>query len=166
MNKNYFSEDIQEFIELLYTHKVKYMIVGGEAVIYYGYPRLTGDVDFFYENSKKNVKKLYNALNDFWEDSIPGVTHENDLLEEGIIIQFGVPPNRIDLINTIDNVPFREAWDNRTIDHLHIKNDKINVYLIGPQQLIKNKQAVKRNKDIDDLRYLQKRFSSKVKGKS
>jgi len=160
MNKNYFSEDIQEFIELLYIHKVKYVIVGGEAVIYYGYPRLTGDVDFFYENSKKNVKQLYNVLDNFWEGSIPGIESENDLLETGVIIQFGVPPNRIDLINTIDNVSFKEAWENRTIDHIEIKNCKVDVYLIGPKQLIKNKQAVKRNKDIDDLKYLQKRFSS------
>lgn len=159
MNKNYFSEDIQEFIKLLYTHRVKYVIVGGEAVIYYGYPRLTGDVDFFYENSKNNVKQLYTVLDNFWEGNIPGIKSENDLLEEGVIIQFGVPPNRIDLINTIDNVSFKEAWENKTIDHLEIKNNKIDVYLIGPQQLIKNKQAIKRNKDIDDLRYLQKRFS-------
>lgn len=47
MRATYFSEDTRAFLQLLYKHKVKYMIVGGEAVIYYGYPRLTGDVDFF-----------------------------------------------------------------------------------------------------------------------
>ena len=47
MRVSYFSKDVQEFLKLLAAHKVKYLIVGGEAVIYHGYARLTGDVDFF-----------------------------------------------------------------------------------------------------------------------
>jgi len=53
-NSLYFSEDISEFIYLLYKYKVKYVIVGGEAVIYYGHARLTGDIDFFYESTREN----------------------------------------------------------------------------------------------------------------
>jgi len=63
MESSYFSPDIQEFIRLLFIHKVRYLIVGGEAVIYYGYARLTGDIDFFYERTKQNTKSLYTALN-------------------------------------------------------------------------------------------------------
>jgi predicted nucleotidyltransferase len=55
MDPNYFSRDIKEFIRLLDKYDVKYVIVGGEAVIYYGYPRLTGDVDFFFSSDDKNV---------------------------------------------------------------------------------------------------------------
>ncbi|MBA7492355.1 hypothetical protein ES702_02905 [subsurface metagenome] len=65
MKSSHFSIDIREFIRLLSIHKVRYVIVGGEAVIYYGYARLTGDVDFFYEAISENVKKLYSALDDF-----------------------------------------------------------------------------------------------------
>ena len=158
MKSDYFSKDVQEFIELLHIFKVRYVIVGGEAVIYYGYPRLTGDVDIFYERSEDNVKQLYRALNEFWQGDIPGIESENDFLEPGVIIQFGIPPNRIDLINRIDGVCFEEAWENKAIDHITINGRKINIYFIGLKQLIKNKKTVKRNKDLDDLRYLEERF--------
>ncbi len=51
MKATCFSDDVQEFLRILAVHKVKYLIVGGEAVIYHGYARLTGDVDFVFESS-------------------------------------------------------------------------------------------------------------------
>lgn len=67
MRASYFSADTREFLYLLQKHEVKYLIVGGEAVIYYGYPRLTGYVDFFYSKDEKNTKALYQALLSFWD---------------------------------------------------------------------------------------------------
>jgi len=62
MNKIYFSPDVSEFLFLLFKNKVRYLIVGGEAVIYYGHARLTGDIDIFYDREKKNIRKLYRIL--------------------------------------------------------------------------------------------------------
>ena len=62
---DHFSPDIQDFIALLYKHQVRYLIVGGEAVIFYGHVRLTGDVDFFFDNDKGNAENLYKALYEF-----------------------------------------------------------------------------------------------------
>ncbi|MCJ7812709.1 hypothetical protein MUP95_05230, partial [bacterium] len=76
-----FSPDIQEFIRLLSKYTVEYVIVGGEAVIYYGYGRLTGDIDFFYPANRNNVKKLYQTLDAFWEGDIPGLQNADELLE-------------------------------------------------------------------------------------
>ena len=73
MKSDYFSQDTRDLLRLLYLYKVKYVIVGGEAVIYYGYPRLTGDVDFFYQLDDENVKRLYKALIEFWDKDIPGI---------------------------------------------------------------------------------------------
>ena len=101
MKASYFSKDIQDFLFVLAKHQVKYVIVGGEAVIYYGHARLTGDVDFFYDPDQDNVLKLYEALDEFWAGSIPGLTGFEDLLEPGVIIQFGAPPNRIDLLSKL-----------------------------------------------------------------
>ncbi|HGY11488.1 MAG TPA: hypothetical protein ENK36_03905 [Desulfobacterales bacterium] len=98
---------------MLNVYGVRYVIVGGEAVIYYGYARLTGDVDFFYEPTTANVTCLYNALLDFWEGKIPGVKCSAELQTKGTIFQFGVPLNRIDLINSLDAVSFEEAWESR-----------------------------------------------------
>ncbi|RMI12569.1 MAG: hypothetical protein D6681_06540 [Calditrichaeota bacterium] len=153
---SYFSPDIQEFLLLLAEHEVRYVIVGGEAVIYYGYARLTGDVDFFYEASPENVQKLYDALLEFWEHNIPGIEKPEELLEPGVILQFGVVPNRMDLLNRMDNLNFEEVWANRETFTIKIHRREIPVYFIGLDQLIKNKEAVARYKDLEDLKYLKK----------
>jgi hypothetical protein len=101
MKANNLSSDILDFIYCLYKYNVKYLLVGGEAVIYYGYPRLTGDIDFYYEKSAQNCKLLFDALMDFGKQDIPGIGTAIELEESGAIFQFGVPPNRIDLINQI-----------------------------------------------------------------
>ncbi|MDR9366202.1 MAG: nucleotidyltransferase [Balneolaceae bacterium] len=152
-----FSNDCVEFIIALNSHKVKWVIVGGEAVIYYGHIRLTGDVDFFYSNELDNRTRLWNALNDFWDHNIPGNLTENDLGELGNFIQFGVPPNRIDLMNQIDGVEFDEAWENRVVELIHINDEKIKVNYIGLNQLIKNKSVSNRPKDQEDLKYLKRK---------
>lgn len=154
MNASHFSSDIQEFIKLLNIHGVRYVIVGGEAVIYYGYARLTGDVDFFYEPTTENVTCLYGALLDFWGGEIPGVKSSAELQIKGTIFQFGVPPNRIDLINSLDAVSFEEAWESREEEKIKIGGKEYKVYYIGLEQLIKNKGAIKRYKDLEDLKYL------------
>jgi hypothetical protein len=154
MKASCFSDDVQEFLKLLAAHRVKYVIVGGEAVIYHGYARLTGDVDFFFESSRQNARKLYEALKEFWAGDIPGIKAVDELMEEGVILQFGVPPNRIDLMSRISGVTFREAWENKSRDSIASGEKKIPIYLIGLKQLIKNKEAIARPKDMEDLKYL------------
>jgi len=141
---------------LLAKNQVKYVIVGGEAVIYYGHARLTGDIDLFYESSPTNVDRLYQTLLEFWKEDIPQLDSSEELLEPGIILQFGVPPNRLDLLNTIDGVSFQEAWPNKTTVHIQVKDNKIPVYFIGLDDLIRNKETIGRYKDLEDLKYLRK----------
>ena len=156
MKGTLFSPDVQDFIKLLAKYDVRYVIIGGVAVIYYGSLRLTGDIDFLYEPSAENAEKLYSVLKAFWRDSIPGVMSADELVGEGIVVQFGVPPNRIDLLTSIETVTFKEVWDNRLVDKMLIDGKEYPVYFIGLEHLIKNKESVKRNKDIDDLKYLKK----------
>lgn len=150
----YFSPDTVDFLYILSKHNVKYLIVGGEAVIFYGHARLTGDVDIFYELTEKNVTRLYSALNEFWDGDIPGITKETELIQTGAIFQFGVPPNRIDLLNSIEKVSFTTAWENRKGVEINLANKQFKVYYIGLSELIKNKEAIGRNKDKNDLIYL------------
>ena len=152
----HFSPDIQDFIRLLHVYEVKYLITGGEAVIYYGYARLTGDVDFFYDHRADNAGKLFQALTEFWGGSIPGIEDVAELMEAGLILQFGRPPNRIDLINTISGVTFDEAWPTRTELTLASGEGDIPMFYIGLEKLIVNKRASGRPKDLEDLAYLQR----------
>ncbi len=154
MKSSHFSPDTLEFMYLLNEFKVRYLIVGGEAVIYYGHARLTGDVDFFYERDETNAGNMYKAIYEFWDGAIPGDVTVNDLMQAGIIIQFGQPPNRIDIINTITGVTFEEAWDGRITEKLSMNRKRFPVYILGLEQLRKNKNATGRHKDLEDLRYL------------
>ena len=76
-----FSEDIVSFFRLLQRWRVRYLVVGGEAVIYHGYPRVTGDVDFFYDDSLGNADRLFQALLEFWDGHIPELDRPEELLE-------------------------------------------------------------------------------------
>jgi len=154
MNPTPFSADIREFLMELARHHVHYLIVGGEAVIYYGHARLTGDIDIYYDSSPENSCRLYDALADFWQGSVPGINSSKDLQKDNQIIQFGVPPHRIDLLSTISAVDFDSAWENRVTERIKLKQDELPVFYIGLRQLIQNKQAVKRPRDIEDLEFL------------
>ena len=79
MKTKYFSSDVSEFLFLLFKHKVRYLIVGGEAVIYYGHARLTGDIDLFYDRENNNIQKLYSTLTEFWNSNIPGIKSKDEL---------------------------------------------------------------------------------------
>lgn len=149
-----FSPDTGELLALLGKHEVRYLIVGGEAVIYYGHTRLTGDIDLFYDSLKNNAERLFAVLIEFWQGRIPGIQRYEELLEEGLILQFGVPPNRIDLINRIAGVEFGDAWAAREDVTMKQAGTAVTIHFIGLDDLIRNKKAAARNKDLDDLDYL------------
>lgn len=149
-----FSQDTKEFMALMAKWNVRYLIVGGQAVIYHGFARLTGDVDFFYSLTEQNVANLFRVLVNFWDGSIPGGITTADLAKEGQIIQFGLPPNRIDLLNRIDGVDFETAWQMKTSACLKFQRETLRIFFIGLASLIQNKQAAARPKDLVDLQYL------------
>lgn len=150
IGSDHFSPDIAEFIRLLGKWHVRYLLVGGEAVIFHGYPRLTGDVDFYFDASAENAGRLFETLREFWDGTIPGVNEADDLLETGVIIQFGRPPNRIDLMNTIDGVEFDLAWEERVMAEMRLGTESIPLAYLGLPTLLKNKLASGRPKDLDD----------------
>jgi len=154
IDEGHFSPDICSFIELLHAHRVRYLIVGGEAVIFHGHVRLTGDVDFFFANDPANLDRVFAALDEFWDGDVPGLKGPEDLSAEGTIVQFGLPPNRIDLINSIDGIEFAEAWSGRVDAVLVTTGGDVPIPFIGLEALAINKRATGRPKDLDDLSYL------------
>lgn len=149
---SHFSEDVQELIRLFQEFQVRFLVTGGEAVIFHGYPRYTGDVDFHYDPEVENSKRLFSALLEFWGGDIPGIQSPEDLTEEGLVLQFGRPPNRVDLLSRVSGVQFEVAWERRIKASM---NDKELPYL-GLADLVAAKKAAGRPKDLQDLLYLTK----------
>jgi hypothetical protein len=141
-------KDLREFIELLNALEVQYVLVGGYAVAYHGYPRYTGDIDFFVNISGDNPQRLEEALRHFGYGDT-GLNAEA-FTTENQIIQLGVPPNRIDLITSLSGVTFEEAWASREVGEL----DGIPIPIISREMLKRNKQSSGRVKDLIDLEYL------------
>ncbi len=140
--------DLREFVELLNSHGVEYLIVGGHAVAFHGHPRYTGDIDFFVRMTPSNVQRLLAVLDDFGFGSL-SIT-ERDLLEPQRIIQLGHPPNRIDLLTSISGVDFDSAWETR----IESTMDDQPVIMIGWNELLRNKRAAGRQKDLADVEKL------------
>lgn len=113
MRADHFSDDVQALIALFAKHRVRYLMVGGEAVIYHGHPRLTGDVDFWFDQTSDNATRLFAALGEFWEGPVPGLGGAAELMVPAVVLQFGRPPHRVDLLGAVDGVRFDEAWPNR-----------------------------------------------------
>ena len=140
--------DFKDFLRLLNLHRVEYLVVGGYAVGYYGYPRATGDMDIWIAVSEANAGKMAQVLRDF------GMTEREafkDLfIEKGKIIRMGVPPIRIEVITGASGVSFDECYLRREV----IDIDDIPVNFISLEDLKTNKQACSRYKDLEDLKHL------------
>lgn len=156
IDAHYFSPDIQEFIGLLHRHRVRYVVVGGEAVIHYGHARLTGDIAFFYDLARDNAEALFRVLLEFWSGRIPGIERAEELQEEGVIIQFGRPPNRIDLLDQVDGLMFAEAWKTRHSVVVEGSSEDVRLHYVGLDCLIRNKAAAARPKDLEDPAFLRR----------
>ncbi len=150
---DWLDDDTFELFYLLQKHEVRYLIVGGLAVIYHGYTRNTNDADIFFNRTSENGGRLYNCLQEFWEGSIPGIETKEDLLEEDVIFQFGREPNRIDLMNKIPGIKFKEAWPKRETQTLETE-PPVELNIISRDELIRSKEAADRPIDEADLQYL------------
>ncbi len=158
MKASYFSVDVQEFIRTLSKHDVRYVIVGGEAVIYHGHARVSQGIDLFYEPTIENAEKLYAALDEYWLGEIPGLKSFEGLLIIGATVQFGDLPNMIVLYNSLTGVSFEEALESRVEENIRLKGKKYPLYFIGLEELVRNKKALKRPIDNEDLKYLKARI--------
>lgn len=143
-----FPQDFRDFLKLLNSKKVEYLLIGGYAVGYYGYPRATADMDIWIAISKENAKKIVGAIKDFGIKA-PEL-NENIFLEPGKIIRMGYPPIRIEVLTGISGVNFEQCYARRK----ETKIDGIKLKIISFEDLLKNKKASGRYKDLNDLENL------------
>ncbi len=141
-------KDLREFIELLNSHGVEYLVVGAHCLAFHGVARTTGDLDFFVRVSPENAQRLADVVKDFGFAST-GLSSD-DFMDADQVIQLGVAPYRIDVLTGIDSVGFDEAWSSRVQGQL----DGLQVNYLGRDLFIKNKLAVGRSQDIADAQRL------------
>ncbi len=154
MRSDHFSPDVQEFLRLPAKHSVRYLVIGGTAVIYHGYARLTGDVAFFYDRDGENVEHLWAALLEFWDGSVPGVEDSAELEEADMVLQFGRPANRIDLMCSVGAPDFADAWERRIKESITTPKGECPVWIVSLKDLRTAKEQAGRAKDLDDLQNL------------
>ncbi|HXB74827.1 MAG TPA: hypothetical protein VNY05_41740 [Candidatus Acidoferrales bacterium] len=145
------SKDLREFLALLNSNEVEYLVVGAFAVAYHGFPRYTADLDLLIRPTAENAARTIQALAQFGFGSL-GI-RSADLQTPGMVVQLGVKPNRIDLLTGISGVTFEEAWASR----LGAEMEGIGVQFIGRAALLLNKQSTGRAKDLGDAEELRKR---------
>ena len=138
-------QDLREFVALLNSHDVEFLVVGGHAVAFHGHPRFTGDIDFLMRPSFRNATQVLNVLRAFGFGDLS--LSVEDFVKPGNVVQLGRPPNRIDLLTSISGVEFDDAWLSRVRAEL----DGLPVCFLGWQSLIENKQASGRPKDLADV---------------
>jgi hypothetical protein len=135
-------------LQLLNAHEVEYLLIGGYAVSYHGYPRATADMDIWIRSAPGNADRIVAALKEFGFD-VPDLSADI-FLRDNQIIRMGVPPMRIEIATTISGVSFDECFAERVTDDL----DGVAVNLINLRHLKINKRASGRYKDLDDLENL------------
>lgn len=140
--------DFKEFLKLLNAKGVEYLLIGGYAVGYHGYPRATNDIDIWIAVNPDNASRMVDVLREFGFDA-PELTVE---LFQKIpsIVRMGFPPMRIEVTTSISGVDFADCFAERIIDVL----DGIEVNIISLARLKENKQASGRFKDLNDLENL------------
>jgi len=142
------SSDYRDLLRIFNTHKVKYLIVGAYAVIFYSEPRFTKDLDLWIKPDNENAKRAYGALKVFGAPlkNISWKTFTN----KNLFYQVGIAPVRVDIIMSLGDADFDVAWEKRKKS----KYADVSVNIIGIDELIRSKKAAKRKQDEMDLETL------------
>ena len=141
-------KDFKEFLQLLNQHKVEYLVIGGYAVVFYGYVRFTGDVDVWINTDNENAQKLIQAIDNFGFEV--DELKEKDFEKDIIMFKMGVELLRIEITNRISGVRFKECYARRVETVI----EDISIPFISLEDLKINKKRSGRLKDLNDLEHL------------
>ena len=144
------SPDFADLLRELNRYKVRYLIVGAYAAIYYTEPRYTKDLDIWVDSELANARKVYRALKKFGAP-LKNITPK-DFTRRNLFYQIGIAPVRIDVIMGLKGLEFKEAWKNRK----KAKYGKIAISVIGLNELIVSKAGSKRDGDLRDIEKLKR----------
>jgi hypothetical protein len=141
--------DYRDILFALSDRKAKFLLVGAYAMAVHGYPRSTMDIDLWIMPDPENALLVLQALEDF--GAPPGDLSSEDLQKEGLVFQIGVAPRRIDILTSVDGLRFEDAFaKSQTVDI-----EGIPIHVLSTPDLIKNKRATGRTKDLADAEALE-----------
>ncbi len=149
------NEDYRDILQILSDEKVKFLLVGAYALAAHGYPRATMDIDIWIMQSLDNADAVLRALRRFGTP-LQNLTRQ-DLQRNDTVFQIGVAPRRIDIITTASGLEFEETYANS----LTMDIDGIEIHIPSLADLIRNKRASGRTKDIADAEVLEELHSEK-----
>jgi hypothetical protein len=141
--------DFSDMLSALCAETAEFMVVGAYAMAAHGLPRATGDIDIWVRPTPENARRVWRALERFGAPL--SRLKVEDLLDPNTVYQIGVAPHRIDILTSISGVDFESAWSKRKVARL----GGLDVHVLGRDQLIENKRASGRPKDLVDLAWLE-----------
>lgn len=141
-------KDFKEFLKSLNANGVRYLLIGGYAVGFHGYPRATNDLDIFVAKDAENAQRLIKSLIDFGFESSELSTEI--FTQEKSIVRMGVEPLKIEIANFISGIEFEEAFKGKIVGSIN----EVEINIISLQHLKLNKKASGRYKDLNDLENL------------
>ena len=143
-----FNQDFRDMLSALSEARADFLLVGAYALAVHGFPRATGDLDIWVRADSDNARKVLCSLAVFGAP-LEDLTVD-DLSKPGIVFQIGVEPSRIDILTAISGVEFGHAWERRVL----VDMDGLCINVIGRDDLVVNKRASGRPKDIADAETL------------
>jgi hypothetical protein len=146
MARKQLPDDFKEFIQCLNKHRVRYLLVGGWAVGIYGNPRATKDIDFLIAIDDENIDRLQKALYEFGAPTVESTVFQ----ESGNVYRIGSSPIQIDIINIASGIDFEDCYARREI----LTADDVEISIISKVDLIRNKKASGRHRDLADVEFL------------
>ena len=151
MGSTSMGSDFEELLSLFIARGVRFLVVGGYAVGSHVPMRPTKDLDLWVDTGVENAERTWRALAEF---GLPlGSIRPTDLIKAGPWLQFGVAPNRVDILTAVDGLDFEGAWERRVLRTL----GRVTVPVLSIDDLIRNKRVVGRHQDLADAERLERR---------
>lgn len=141
------NEDFADFLAALIDADARFLVVGAHALAVHGIPRATGDLDIWIEATPDNASRVWSALEAFGAPLEAIGINVRDLTRSDRVVQIGLPPRRIDLMTSISGVSFDDAWASRSCHTV----GRLEVPFLGRADLVRNKRAAGRRRDLADL---------------
>ena len=145
------NDDFRDLLHALLASEARFLVVGAHAMAVHGVPRATGDLDVWIARDPANSEHVFRALLEFGAPVGALAVTREDLEAPGMVVQIGLPPRRIDLMTDLSGLDFEEAWRNRLVHRV----GKDEVPFLGRADILRNKRATGRPKDLVDVDLLE-----------